>query len=101
MSPTAIYTLSLHDALPIWTHVPKNIAPDLPFTPYDSNPVGLTAAGNRRSAEHTPELQSRPPLVCRLLLAQKKHEDGNIHPADHAGLAHCAVSVMLVPAGPR
>src|SRR3989442_9437403 len=32
--------------------------------------VGLAAA---RSEEHTSELQSRPPLVCRLLLEKKKH----------------------------
>src|SRR5690554_7071937 len=31
----------------------------------------------RRSEEHTSELQSRPHLVCRLLLEKKKHVSGN------------------------
>src|SRR3989442_2699112 len=32
-----------------------------------------------RSEEHTSELQSRPHLVCRLLLEKKKHRDVNTH----------------------
>src|SRR5690554_7643973 len=33
----------------------------------------LGCAGLKRSEEHTSELQSRPHLVCRLLLEKKKH----------------------------
>src|SRR3989442_7483208 len=33
-------------------------------------------AGHARSEEHTSELQSRPHLVCRLLLEKKKKKDG-------------------------
>src|SRR3990172_1259775 len=57
---TEIYTLSLHDALPILK----------PAVPYDSSDLpGATAKnGHHRSEEHTSELQSRLHLVCRLLL---------------------------------
>src|SRR6266487_1574246 len=62
---TEIYTLSLHDALPI------------------RNPLARSASGYRatsrqkaaewfRSEEHTSELQSPVHLVCRLLLEKKK-----------------------------
>src|SRR3989442_7257745 len=71
---TEIYTLSLHDALPISQGeraffigdmtrlVPQQ---ELPYEPRETaTPV--------RSEEHTSELQSRPHLVCRLLLEKKK-----------------------------
>src|SRR3989442_10264020 len=35
-------------------------------------PIGPAFAASHRSEEHTAELQSRPPLVCRLLLEKKK-----------------------------
>src|SRR5215203_7540552 len=59
---TEIYTLSLHDALPI-SPVP-NAAPAW----WRSAMTHSTA----RSEEHTSELQSRQYLVCRLLLEKKK-----------------------------
>src|SRR5215469_18533916 len=62
---TEIYTLSLHDALPISTSSrwgPKST----PGTP------APTAYRSSRSEEHTSELQSRRDLVCRLLLEKKK-----------------------------
>src|SRR5438034_467226 len=79
---TKIYTLSLHDALPISPHLQPN----------SGNPgVFLGLAANRhtawggawlsalfsaetasRSEEHTSELQSHSDLVCRLLLEKKK-----------------------------
>src|SRR5215469_18576671 len=59
---TEIYTLSLHDALPIC------VPPSLQRAP---PPRGMGCAG-RRSEEHTSELQSRRDLVCRLLLEKKK-----------------------------
>src|SRR6266700_8412713 len=61
---TEIYTLSLHDALPI--------SPSPRWTP-SAKPVRPTSRAKRaRSEEHTSELQSRENLVCRLLLEKKK-----------------------------
>src|SRR5258708_39907516 len=65
---TEIYTLSLHDALPIF-HFLVNIF-DL------CAPRGIRSAGQVtldviRSEEHTSELQSPDHLVCRLLLEKK------------------------------
>src|SRR5437588_4584923 len=67
---TEIYTLSLHDAPPIfgieWCACGRSIL--LPLFRY-----GLCLAGKiRRSEEHTSELQSHSDLVCRLLLEKKK-----------------------------
>src|SRR3989442_7096268 len=66
---TEIYTLSLHDALPIymWNH---HFFGD----PFSDSCSGMMRKGRRkRSEEHTSELQSRPHLVCRLLLEKKKN----------------------------
>src|SRR5436305_6470229 len=69
---TDIYTLSLHDALPISR---SSAAPPPPIC---SSTCARTRACLRRSRsisrseEHTSELQSRPHLVCRLLLEKKK-----------------------------
>src|SRR5690349_22799882 len=72
---TEIYTLSLHDALPIYIII---------FFFYSSFqlPIIFAACGaihfiyttgiSTRSEEHTSELQSRRDLVCRLLLEKKK-----------------------------
>src|SRR5215475_9157150 len=60
---TEIYTLSLHDALPIDRH------PDLDVAHPQSSTRAVTPV---RSEEHTSELQSRENLVCRLLLEKKK-----------------------------
>src|SRR6478736_927209 len=60
---TEIYTLSLHDALPI------SRRPSRP----PSSPCGSTGRpATSRSEEHTSELQSQSNLVCRLLLEKKK-----------------------------
>src|SRR5437870_9079164 len=70
-APTEIYTLSLHDALPIcFFHAdphPGNVL----LT--DDNRIGLIDLGMVRSEEHTSELQSRGHLVCRLLLEKKNY----------------------------
>src|SRR5258705_8874624 len=69
---TEIYTLSLHDALPIFYRSycgGWNAAAGL---------VAQLCSGNdadERSEEHTSELQSLRHLVCRLLLEKKKKED--------------------------
>src|SRR6266496_6737621 len=64
---TEIYTLSLHDALPIYDHQ------DRP-QPRSPETAAMAIAGDHRSEEHTSELQSRRDLVCRLLLEKKKRE---------------------------
>src|SRR5204862_7418084 len=86
--PSASYTLSLHDALPIWADVTfysKSSTLDIAYGPH---PVSFQiflrmrpgASSGRsetkldRSEEHTSELQSRRDLVCRLLLEKKKVE---------------------------
>src|SRR5690349_25055273 len=66
---TEIYTLSLHDALPIWVQATSTRAiHDLAICA----PETTTAVVLFRSEEHTSELQSRRDLVCRLLLEKKK-----------------------------
>src|SRR5258708_26992977 len=68
---TEIYTLSLHDALPIFQIGMVSVP-----CPAASGPVRRLAAHGRvraaRSEEHTSELQSPDHLVCRLLLEKKK-----------------------------
>src|SRR5204863_7857937 len=72
---TEIYTLSLHDALPIsWSRAPSRC-----FSSTTSPAANSTRTPRRRSSpawprseEHTSELQSRRDLVCRLLLEKKK-----------------------------
>src|SRR5436305_2891219 len=73
---TEIYTLSLHDALPILcatTVLGIAVArPDLRDPDLGAPEPELLSAAVR-SEEHTSELQSRPHLVCRLLLEKKKN----------------------------
>src|SRR5690606_40314547 len=92
---TAIYTLSLHDALPIFTDNlsarREQLGLTVPQVHQELNRRGIDVAfstvagwfnGSRggrwkveelqaRSEEHTSELQSRENLVCRLLLEKK------------------------------
>src|SRR5256885_12228287 len=90
---TEIYTLSLHDALPISRKMRKVSAGALNLSPNSPPPLEelcgcesrncateLHTSGSnckrrsraRRSEEHTSELQSPCNLVCRLLLGKKK-----------------------------
>src|SRR5207249_12261329 len=87
-TPTEIYPLSLHDALPIsgkerdtetgfTYHGARYYAPWLGRW-LNADPIGHTDGLNvfaYRSEEHTSELQSRFDLVCRLLLEKKKTND--------------------------
>src|SRR3712207_7011397 len=77
---TEIYTLSLHDALPIWRLGPwsahRRAAPARPRRAARRWPGAAPSrrragTGSGRSEEHTSELQSRQYLVCRLLLEKK------------------------------
>src|SRR3954464_7794438 len=63
---TEIYTLSLHDALPISRTTRSAALPPTPATPRSM------ASAAWRSEEHTSELQSHDNHVCRLLLQQKR-----------------------------
>src|SRR5438105_13529386 len=81
-APTDIYTLSLHDALPISgpaVQLVRNHLRSCAWHPGSRRPdevlpetldLGPRLVG--RSEEHTSELQSRVDLVCRLLLEKKK-----------------------------
>src|SRR5438067_1267560 len=84
---TEIYTLSLHDALPILAGARRRGArrgrsPDRYRSATEDarncrglrsvGPARAGASGSERSEEHTSELQSRFDLVCRLLLEKKK-----------------------------
>src|SRR5205085_8827175 len=93
-APTALYTLSLHDALPIsrppslpsmQADDPKSIwethMKTARFTPLKYSIIAVVLAiaapwcvqaQQARSEEHTSELQSQSNLVCRLLLEKKK-----------------------------
>src|SRR5690348_18215637 len=69
---TEIYTLSLHDALPIFGQVALRTA-GLRWTTKAEATAERDASGQpARSEEHTSELQSPVHLVCRLLLEKKK-----------------------------
>src|SRR3712207_8794500 len=94
---TEIYTLSLHDALPICESHAAYFLQEQDMTRYDAvnyishgiaKRPGMTEtrtprgaeeesnerpSGGSRSEEHTSELQSRQYLVCRLLLEKKKN----------------------------
>src|SRR2546429_6268225 len=78
---TEIYTLSLHDALPIFRLLGDDhsygvryvFGPQHSFSRPGVARIGESCVrGTRRSEEHTSELQSRLHLVCRLLLEKKK-----------------------------
>src|SRR2546429_1010326 len=92
---TEIYTLSLHDALPILEtpedqlaitarSLTPSVVPDsnLALTHVSGgnwNLVVTSATAEPRSEEHTSELQSRLHLVCRLLLEKKKKQTRKRH----------------------
>src|SRR2546429_6561113 len=77
---TEIYTLSLHDALPILIDPFLSTSTDKPeaisrmeITRMRTRRPGKRLPSNHRSEEHTSELQSRLHLVCRLLLEKKNN----------------------------
>src|SRR5437870_11256202 len=78
-APTDIYTLSLHDALPILLLTPGTFGVYVMAREIARAgarmPLAFAETGTLpylRSEEHTSELQSRGHLVCRLLLEKKK-----------------------------
>src|SRR5574342_1298168 len=66
---TEIYTLSLHDALPIW------VQEEFQKKRSDLDIQMRQQKLNVRSEEHTSELQSPPDIVCRLLLEKKNFKE--------------------------
>src|SRR2546430_12739038 len=97
---TEIYTLSLHDALPIsdtqrrsdqeHSHRADHVVPEEGHRwraevhgghgrhardETDERAKASRPRNHRRSEEHTSELQSQSNLVCRLLLEKKKHQE--------------------------
>src|SRR3712207_7248049 len=80
---TEIYTLSLHDALPICVYLRAGSGKwdvnGRTLGDYFPRPALVSAIQQPRSEEHTSELQSRQYLVCRLLLEKKK----NLHTAHY------------------
>src|SRR5437773_5995639 len=86
-STTYIYTLSLHDALPISQRDSLSFAgcaecrAKIAGVTVDSGPRSAADIAwcslFRRSEEHTSELQSHHDLVCRLLLEKKKKNKNN------------------------
>src|SRR5439155_25670006 len=81
-----IYTLSLHDALPIYaagvrdapSSVRTDVGADDVHRPVRPSVRAARLCRSPRSEEHTSELQSRGHLVCRLLLEKKnKKHDGS------------------------
>src|SRR5688572_32655453 len=92
---TNLYTLSLHDALPIllaWSedhHSRRKTQPTLFLHSFGSQwrkRVGWVFR-RLRSEEHTSELQSQSNLVCRLLLEKKNHHSigGSVMPRRDMG----------------
>src|SRR3712207_8008865 len=91
---TEIYTLSLHDALPIYDTVSRLGGDEFAIVQVGAEqPRGAKQLAQRlidempepffvqgRSEEHTSELQSRQYLVCRLLLEKKKNNSPS-HPS--------------------
>src|SRR5688572_31622477 len=90
-APPEIYTLSLHDALPISLKVEWHKGVGLARYFQKRAPSGgqrvlawllvpLVVAAAVRSEEHTSELQSQSNLVCRLLLEKKKRSSYSAAP---------------------
>src|SRR5438132_7444075 len=75
---TEIYTLSLHDALPI-------LAMMRLIAHIDDGHAGIRMPAWPRSEEHTSELQSHSDLVCRLLLEKKKKIEKKTRETHHHG----------------
>src|SRR2546427_9356475 len=83
---TEIYTLSLHDALPISASI-RASRRLLFHCRLPGQPQACRCPGAVRSEEHTSELQSQSNLVCRLLLEKKKK---NISTIRHSLVAYTA-----------
>src|SRR2546430_11894211 len=97
---TEIYTLSLHDALPI-SSLDGHIARDQIIEGSGVTTLELChvvfETGEERSEEHTSELQSQSNLVCRLLLEKKKSPRADLV---GRGTCHLRQRIMQLSPGP-
>src|SRR2546429_6905551 len=84
---TEIYTLSLHDALPISPVRCRGASRSSRLTRWATT----TPTASSRSEEHTSELQSRLHLVCRLLLEKKKKNCTLVVPMSICDVTQCSV----------
>src|SRR5437763_12247606 len=78
---TQIYTLSLHDALPISASTTQYVSTSFTSSSCHGSTrrqAGSVTSATSRSEEHTSELQSPMYLVCRLLL-EKKKKKSSVH----------------------
>src|SRR5690349_22259114 len=88
---TEIYTLSLHDALPIFESERDGTGLQIAFDDFvdDAQSQSLRRLHRfARSEEHTSELQSRRDLVCRLLLEKKKKKKNTIQVPYNVTIVH-------------
>src|SRR2546421_5454449 len=122
---TEIYTLSLHDALPISVFATRGalhflsafIQQGIPKERFetarnfllgytrlweqtDQRRLGYAIDDRIRSEEHTSELQSRSDLVCRLLLEKKKTKENPSAPTSCTSGTHSRPSTKLCPTTP-
>src|ERR1017187_9711051 len=94
---TEIYTLSLHDALPIYNHSGHH---------WYRRPCPGSTRYHCRSEEHTSELQSPMYLVCRLLLEKKRapHNLGRrrtrLRLTEYRRFLTCAPQTIACPSNP-
>src|SRR2546430_8697443 len=98
---TEIYTLSLHDALPISFRLRRALQTN------GSESAKRHLRRLARSEEHTSELQSQSNLVCRLLLEKKNTTDTASHSpcqdvpflcrADSSCVLHCDLHTVSYP----
>src|SRR5256885_13248305 len=89
---TEIYTLSLHDALPIYQLAGFDVGQGRGRGCVEG---GHAVAQHVRSEEHTSELQSPCNLVCRLLLEKKKKIQSN----PWHSIAYTSLSSMIAHVG--
>src|SRR2546430_13551148 len=96
---TEIYTLSLHDALPIYQQLgflrstgAQDLRPGLEV----AHAASSTRSPYSRSEEHTSELQSQSNLVCRLLLEKKKKSNYQSIPSKNVlcEITQCTIALV-------
>src|SRR5437899_9094777 len=92
---TDIYTLSLHDALPISSLRARLENASSAVDRFREREALSDVLGARRSEEHTSELQSLRHLVCRLLLEKKKNRRDTLNAAEMGADAHDDHGVLV------
>src|SRR5256885_13022215 len=93
---TEIYTLSLHDALPISDQLLALYAQRKTTAGFRFSPDGNFQREFERSEEHTSELQSPCNLVCRLLLEKKKKQTSPVTTSTSQSTSVTYIIVQLI-----